>query len=178
MCTMLNYVASVGYIVRTRKSCFRRRGLSTLPSSSVTMETNDVAMLLLRVKDGTLPIEKAVAQLSQRKLVTSSNSSGHHTSSLSSSFANIDYNRYERTNFPEVIFAQSKTPQQVAMILDEMAGKEIEQRKEKINNNNATSSSVTATSSEQNSYKPPILATRYDFVVIFEIKYFTSCPVC
>lgn len=37
------------------------------------------------------------------------------------SFANLDHTRSARTGFPEVIFAQTKTPKQVAMILDDMA---------------------------------------------------------
>ena len=37
------------------------------------------------------------------------------------SFANLDYRRAERTGFPEVVFAQGKTPKQVAQILDSLA---------------------------------------------------------
>jgi len=37
------------------------------------------------------------------------------------SFANLDHSRTQRTGFPEAIFAQGKTAQQVATILDDMA---------------------------------------------------------
>jgi hypothetical protein len=44
-------------------------------------------------------------------------------SEILSSFANLDHRRAERTLFPEVVFAQGKTPAQVAMILEAMAEK-------------------------------------------------------
>ena len=37
------------------------------------------------------------------------------------SFANLDHSRAARTGFPEAVFAESKTPTQVAKILDDMA---------------------------------------------------------
>lgn len=37
------------------------------------------------------------------------------------SFANLDHGRSKRTGFPEAVFAEGKTPQQVASILDDMA---------------------------------------------------------
>lgn len=37
------------------------------------------------------------------------------------SFANLDHTRSGRTGFPEVVFAETKTPKQVAMIMDDMA---------------------------------------------------------
>ena len=51
------------------------------------------------------------------------------------SFANLDHTRTGRTGLPEVVFAETKTPKQVAMILDDMArhvNDMIEQRKENI----------------------------------------------
>lgn len=36
-------------------------------------------------------------------------------------FANLDHTRSFRTGFPEVVFAETKTPKQVAMIMDDMA---------------------------------------------------------
>lgn len=36
------------------------------------------------------------------------------------SFANIDHTRQARTGFPEAVFAEGKTPPQVAAILDDM----------------------------------------------------------
>lgn len=37
------------------------------------------------------------------------------------SFANIDHTRSSRTGFPEAVFGAGKTPEQIAMILDDMA---------------------------------------------------------
>jgi NCAIR mutase (PurE)-related protein len=37
------------------------------------------------------------------------------------SFANLDHHRSKRTGFPEAVFSESKTPEQVAKILDDMA---------------------------------------------------------
>jgi len=37
------------------------------------------------------------------------------------SFANLDLNRHKRTGFPEAVFSEGKTPDQIAMILDDMA---------------------------------------------------------
>ena len=37
------------------------------------------------------------------------------------SFANLDHSRTGRTGFPEAVFAEGKTAQQVAAILDDMA---------------------------------------------------------
>jgi hypothetical protein len=36
-------------------------------------------------------------------------------------FANLDHTRSRRTGFPEAVFAESKTPEQVISILDDMA---------------------------------------------------------
>lgn len=37
------------------------------------------------------------------------------------SFANLDHTRSSRTGFPEAVFAEGKTPEQVAKILDDFA---------------------------------------------------------
>ena len=59
------------------------------------------------------------------------------------SYVTLDYHRSERTGFPEVVFAQGKTSQQVCQILDDLASKVNEriilskqQQQEKNNNNN------------------------------------------
>jgi hypothetical protein len=36
-------------------------------------------------------------------------------------FANLDHTRSSRTGFPEAVFAEGKTPEQVAKILDDFA---------------------------------------------------------
>lgn len=64
-------------------------------------------------------------------------------------FANLDHTRSFRTGFPEVVFAETKTPQQVAMILDDMARHVNESIESGTDFNNLPGSTA-------------ILATRYD----------------
>ena len=45
---------------------------------------------------------------------------------LLESFANLDHGRAKRTGFPEAVFAEGKTTDQVAKILDDMARNSIE----------------------------------------------------
>lgn len=40
---------------------------------------------------------------------------------LLKSFADLDHDRSRRTSFPEAVFGQGKTPNQIASILDDMA---------------------------------------------------------
>lgn len=49
--------------------------------------------------------------------------------SIVSSFANIDHDRFQRTNFPEVVFAQNKTPKEIKRILYEMAKQQLNKYK-------------------------------------------------
>lgn len=59
-------------------------------------------------------------------------------------FANLDHHRSLRVGFPEAVFAQGKTADQVARILDDMA----------LNQNEAVETTAVA--------KTAILATRYE----------------
>jgi hypothetical protein len=115
---------------------------STSSSSSIKTDHDEIFNILRQVKEGTYPIEEAVSKLS----IIDGNMNHQGTSTLSS-FANIDHYRYHRTRFPEVVFAQSKTSQQVASILDDMAGNHIQ--------------SYNNESISNREYIPPILATRY-----------------
>ena len=153
----MKFVSPVGLascVVRTRihPRCRIRTGSSNkaISFSSSSAAPNDAIeratlSLLRQIKDGTLTIDKAVMQLSQINNIIS-------TASPLASFANIDHDRYSRTNFPEVIFAQGKTSLQVATILEEMAEKQI------IKQHQTTESAPT---SQQKRCVPPILATRY-----------------
>lgn len=138
----MSFVAAYGLKkIPARIRCYRLHtdGIKKISLSSSTSTSNDstafTTLILQQVQDGTLSVDKAVLQLSQ----------SNNAATSIASFANIDHDRYARTNFPEVIFAQSKTPFQVASILDEMAEEQI----------------AKATSQEQKRYVPPILATRY-----------------
>lgn len=57
------------------------------------------------------------------------------------SFANSDHGRTRRTGFPEAVFAQGKTPKQVAMILDDMA----RHVNEMVGNENSVATAILAT---------------------------------
>jgi hypothetical protein len=134
-------------------SQYSRAISSSSVSSSSSFQSEDVQSvlkLLEQVKDGTVNLENAASRLT---LTSDKTKDVDQHVNLLSSFANIDYNRYDRTNFPEVIFAQSKTPQQVAIILDDMAGKIIQRY------HLTTKQPCT----------PPILATRYVFSVLVPI---------
>jgi len=48
-------------------------------------------------------------------------SMGQSNAQVLESFANLDHTRQRRTGFPEAVFAEGKTPLQVAAILDDMA---------------------------------------------------------
>ena len=60
---------------------------------------------------------------------------------LLSSFANLDHTRNQRTGFPEAVFAQGKTPHQIATILDDMASNI---NTNMINNNDKSNSPTNA----------------------------------
>lgn len=61
------------------------------------------------------------------------------------SFANLDHSRSHRTGFPEAIFAEGKTPTQVAKILDDMALNVNQQLLLGDNKGNVASTAILAT---------------------------------
>jgi NCAIR mutase (PurE)-related protein len=67
--------------------------------------------------------------------------------SVLETFANLDHDRTSRTGFPEAVFAEGKTSDQVALILEAMAGKVNERARVDVD---ATNDNIRA-----------ILATRY-----------------
>jgi len=75
-----------------------------------------IASLLKRVAEGNVSPTDAAKQIDDEDL----SAAGVDPSSLAS-FANIDHLRTSRTGFPEAVFGQSKTPGQIAAILDDMA---------------------------------------------------------
>ena len=86
-----------------RYQSFRRR--DRLSSSLI--------QLLQQVEDGKV----SAAQAS--KLISDGYSQTNDE--LLSSFANLDHSRSMRAGFPEAVFAEGKTPNQVAQILEDMA---------------------------------------------------------
>jgi NCAIR mutase (PurE)-related protein len=71
------------------------------------MQEEKLRALLEAVKSGTLSSEEAIEQL--RKVPYEE-----------LGFAKLDHHRHLRRGFPEVIFAQSKTPEQVAILMQRM----------------------------------------------------------
>lgn len=68
----------------------------------------DIKALLENVKDGTLPIDNAVEKLKTLPYEDLG-------------FARVDHHRQLRQGFPEVIFCQGKTPEQAALIAQDLA---------------------------------------------------------
>jgi hypothetical protein len=90
----------------------------------------------------------------------SSSSGNESAEQILSRFATLDYRRAERTGFPEAVFAQGKTPKQVAIILDEFARHaneaiHAEQHEYAVNANN------NGNGDRMSCLKKVILATRY-----------------
>jgi pyridinium-3,5-biscarboxylic acid mononucleotide synthase len=71
------------------------------------MNPNDLSQLLADIRDGRLDISEAMEQLKD-------------LSSKELGYATIDNHRELRTGYPEVIFGQGKTPEQVAGIVQYM----------------------------------------------------------
>jgi len=88
----------------------------------------ELRRILQQLSDGKLTPSESEAMIRRQSdtgLLSSSSSS--RSESLSSpdeilkSFADIDHTRSSRTGFPEAVFGAGKTPNQIALILDDMA---------------------------------------------------------
>jgi hypothetical protein len=132
---------------------------------------HDTLILLLeRIRDGTLDPEEA-SLLIQRNSEMSQK--GLSSGSTLEQFANLDHDRAQRTGFPEAVFAQGKTADQVASILDDMA-----QRRRNLNASEFHPSS--ADGSDPSSPSAPleanaILATRYE--CLMEMACYTTAQL-
>ena len=107
------------------KSCLSRSSRAwcrQYSSSSVCSAGNDkdLRFILKQVSDGKLtPSESEAIIRSQFEL--SKAESTLSPTELLKSFADIDHTRSSRTGFPEAVFGAGKTPDQIALILDDMA---------------------------------------------------------
>lgn len=84
-----------------------------------TASNSSIPNILAAFKNGKVDAEEA-----ESRILSSMTSLSHTSNSTEETlryFANIDHSRSFRTGFPEVVFAETKTPKQVAMILDDMA---------------------------------------------------------
>jgi len=103
---------------------FRVNYSSTCMQSTAT--DTDLGRILEQVSRGKLtPSESELMIRRQFENVSLSEPYEPEYASLSNyrlkSFAELDHERLARTGFPEVVFGEGKTPDQIAMILDDMA---------------------------------------------------------
>lgn len=81
--------------------------------------SSSFAPILRLVEEGKLSAEQAEKLITQEASAASRPSTSPDDSL--ESFANLDHNRFNRTGFPEAVFASGKTVEQIATILDDMA---------------------------------------------------------
>jgi NCAIR mutase (PurE)-related protein len=95
-------------------------GLSRRPQSLRSFSSSngktDLSKILQQLKHGYVSLKHAEDMIQQ--LPASSNESPEQ---ILQSFANLDHSRSARTGFPEAVFGEGKTADQIARILDDMA---------------------------------------------------------
>src|SRR5690554_5402525 len=74
------------------------------------MNVEDLRSLLNKVRSGDIPVDTALEELK-------------HLPYQDMGFAKLDHHRHIRTGFPEVVFCQGKTCEQVAEIVEKLAGR-------------------------------------------------------
>lgn len=96
-------------------------GCRQYSSSSLWSVANDkdLGWILNQVGDGKLTPSESEAII--RRQFESKPEASLSPTELLKSFADIDHTRSSRTGFPEAVFGAGKTPDQIAMILDDMA---------------------------------------------------------
>lgn len=128
---------------RHAPACSAPRG-RTAVRIAVQRHSSSLADILRQVQDGSLDIDEA------SKVIISAEASSPKQETQEEtleSFANLDHGRAARSGFPEAVFAEGKTPQQVASILDDMA--------------RSVNESIQTTGSVGDIVSTAILATRY-----------------
>ena len=113
----LNRLLSRNYNVLCRK--YSSTGIRSV------MSDTELRRILEQLSDGTLTLSESEAMI-RRQSDKDLSSSSRSESILSpdeilKSFADIDHTRSSRTGFPEAVFGAGKTPNQIALILDDMA---------------------------------------------------------
>jgi len=102
------------------KSLLSAGGKRSIRRVTQFRQSSSIASILQSVQDGKLTAADAEQMLSSNS-ATSLKSPPVSPDDALESFANLDHSRAKRTGFPEAIFAQGKTPHQIAAILDDMA---------------------------------------------------------
>eukprot|EP00532_Pseudo-nitzschia_australis_P001533 CAMPEP_0168192842 /NCGR_PEP_ID=MMETSP0139_2-20121125/18267_1 /TAXON_ID=44445 /ORGANISM="Pseudo-nitzschia australis, Strain 10249 10 AB" /LENGTH=321 /DNA_ID=CAMNT_0008116115 /DNA_START=47 /DNA_END=1015 /DNA_ORIENTATION=- len=105
--------------------CFLRRNSRVLLcrqySSTVVRSASsdsELRRILNQLGDGKLTPSESEAMIRRQLVLSTSESS---PDKILKSFADIDHTRSSRTGFPEAVFGAGKTPDQIALILDDMA---------------------------------------------------------
>ena len=96
------------------------RQYSSTGVPSTSNGTDDLGRILKHVSDGMLTPSESEAII-RSQFEVSKPEAGLSPNELLKSFADIDHTRSSRTGFPEAVFGAGKTPDQIAMILDDMA---------------------------------------------------------
>lgn len=132
-----------------RLSTTSRKGIGP---PDVVDSSQNFAEILQQVQDGSLSASQAtrIIATSLEKQTTTLARKKDDDDDPIRDFANLDLRRASRVGFPEAVFAEGKTAQQVAMILDRMA--------------HAAAAARQSEEDDGNDRLPtPILATRYEF---------------
>ena len=109
---LLNRCVSRFCLRRSSRVTPRHYSSTSVPATSNDKE--DLGWILKQVSDGKLTPSESETII-RRQFEASK------PEELLKSFADIDHTRSSRTGFPEAVFGAGKTPDQIAMILDDMA---------------------------------------------------------
>jgi len=139
----------------------------TPDATAAAFSTTALQDVLERVSQGTLAPREALSLVDSASGATTS--AGDKDTERLQAFVRIDHERSHRTGFPEVVFAEGKTPEQVCAILDDMA-KHVIARKD--------STAAAADQSNPTPFLTAILATRvtpeqYKEMLALPLKYGT-----
>ena len=107
-------------IIRTRGSCslaFNKVARPLSSSSSSSANHQHLLRILEQVQQGQVSPQDAFQRISNPSIT----SIPSNKKQILTEFANLDHERSQLAGFPEAVFAQGKTPEQVASILDDMA---------------------------------------------------------
>ena len=129
-----------------------RSAKSLLPFSTYSAN-GDLSNILQDVQNGTLSIVDAERRLSNRINQGDVSAKKSTPEEILESYANLDHTRAKRSGFPEVVFGEGKTSQQIVSILDDMA--------RHINEKQSSSDIESSSRSISTKVGNAILATRY-----------------
>jgi len=113
--TVIPYMCRQILLKPVSKTTHRHRHLVT------TSSKESIQSILQNVQNGSISIIKAEERLLHSLKTKNTSIDTNKNINVLEAYANIDHHRSERAGFPEAVFAQGKTPEQVVSILDNMA---------------------------------------------------------